>query len=231
MHRLLSRNWIAAALGLALCACGSTKVNTTLASSQMTAPDPAPVRLDPVDYRINAGDKFRVTVFNADKLTSDYQVEPSGAISMPLIGSIQVAGLTTKELSSQLRARYGSRYLRSPDISVQITEFTKSLITVGGAVETPKVVESIGPTNLLQAIANAQGVSDTANPHRVVVFRSIGGVRQAAAFDLRRIEAGYDPNPPIYNGDEIIVDGSRLKRALRDLLLITPVLGIYQIVR
>lgn len=231
MHHLFLRNWVAAALGVALCACGQTKVNTTLASSQFTAPDAAPVLVDPVEYRINAGDRFRVTVFEADKLSGEHQVEPSGAISMPLIGSVQAAGLTVDELSSELEARYGSRYLRSPDVSIQMTEFTKSLITVGGEVETPKVVESIGPTNLLRAIANAQGLTDTANPHRVVVFRSIDGVRHAAAFDLRQIESGFAPNPAIYNGDEIIVDGSRLKRALRDLLSITPVLGIYQILQ
>lgn len=215
----------------ALSGCASAPPITTLSQSQFTAPDPVPAIVDPAGYVINAGDEFRVTVFNAEALSGEYTVEPSGNISMPLIGTIKAVGMTTEELSSLLERRYGERYLRDPNVSVQMTQFTKSLVTVGGEVATPKVVESVGPTNLLKAIAGASGLSDTANPSRVVVFRSIGGVRHAAAFDLRRIERGLDPNPPIYNGDEVIVDGSRLKRALRDFLSIYPLLGLYQVVQ
>lgn len=214
-----------------LAACSSPGTVQTLAASQFTVPDPIP-SVEALDsYRINAGDQIKITVFNAAALSGQYQVEPSGTISLPLIGAIQVTGRTTPELSKILEQSYGGRYLRDPDISVQLVEYTKSLITISGEVKAPGLIETIGPTNLVQAIARGRGPNETANPRRVVVFRTIGGVRHAAVFDLRRIEAGQDPNPLIYGGDEIIMDGSNLKKAMRDLLSITPILGIWQIIR
>lgn len=216
---------------LAITACASPATEPTLSAGQFTQPDPiAPIQA-PNSYRINAGDKIKVTVFLAEDLSGEYLVEPSGTIGLPLVGSVPVSGMTTTELSDALEQLYGRRYLRDPDISIQMVEFTKSLITISGAVSVPGLFETIGPTNLVQAIARARGPSETANPRRVVVFRNIDGVRHAAAFDLKRIQSGLDANPPIYGGDEIVMDGSALKQALRDLLSITPLLGLYQIVR
>ena len=64
---------------------------------------------------------------------------------------------------------------------------------------------------LIQAVALAKGTSEDANPRRVAVFRTIGGQRQAAAFDLTAIRRGQAPDPQIYPGDIVVVDGSSIK--------------------
>jgi polysaccharide export outer membrane protein len=61
-----------------------------------------------------------------------------------------------------------------------------------------------------------------------VVFRYIGGKRQAAAFDLGTIRKGQEPDPVIYGNDTIVVDGSGLTRAYRDLLQAIPLFYIFK---
>ena len=79
-------------------------------------------------------------------------------------------------------------------------------------------MRSTGPTTLIQAIASAGGVSENGNPRRVAIFRQIGGQRQAAAFDLTSIRRGEAPDPQVYAGDIIVVDGSATKAAQRQIL-------------
>lgn len=179
-------------------------------------------------YRLNAFDRFKVQVFGADELSGDYIVEPSGIATFPLIGTVEVAGLTSTELAAMLEARYARRYLRDPKISVQLQQFTSQMVTVEGSVNTPVVFEMIGETNLVTAVARAGGPTDLANTRRVVVLRKINGVQNAAAFDLARIREGLDPNPVIYGGDIVIMDGSELKAAYREIVSVVPLIAIFR---
>ena len=80
----------------------------------------------------------------------------------------------------------------------------------------------------MQAVAQAGGMADDANARRVAVFRQISGKRQAAAFDLASIRRGEQPDPAIYPGDIIVVDGSRLKAAQKTILNNIPILSIFR---
>jgi polysaccharide export outer membrane protein len=85
-----------------------------------------------------------------------------------------------------------------------------------------------GPLSLLQAIALSGGASENANLRRVAVFRTIGGQRQAAAFDLQQIRRGQAADPPIYAGDIVVVDGSGVKEAQKRILSNIPILSIFR---
>ncbi|MDQ2765487.1 MAG: SLBB domain-containing protein, partial [Pseudomonadota bacterium] len=100
-------------------------------------------------------------------------------------------------------------------------------VTVDGSVRQPGVFPAIGPMTLLQAVALARGTDDLANPKRVAIFRTIDGKRMAAAFDLTRIRRGTETDPQIYPGDTVVVDGSGLKKAQRDLLQVLPVTALF----
>jgi polysaccharide export outer membrane protein len=80
---------------------------------------------------------------------------------------------------------------------------------------------------LIQAVALARGTTQDANARRVAVFRTIDGKRQAAAFDLTAIRRGEAPDPQIYPGDIIVVDGSRIKEVQRQVLQSIPLLAIF----
>jgi len=192
------------------------------------APDaPTVVPLEQ-NYRIAPLDVLSVRVFKMADLTGDYEVDLTGKISMPLIGEFTAIDLTTAELDQRLTAKLGEKYLENPDVSVGIKSSTRRSVTVDGSVGKSGTFAINGPTSLIQAIAAAGGVSENGNPRRVAIFRQIGGQRQAAAFDLTSIRRGEAPDPSVYPGDIIVVDGSATKAAQRQILNSLPILSIFR---
>jgi len=110
---------------------------------------------------------------------------------------------------------------------VSIKASTARVVTVDGAVKAAGQFPVAGPMTLIQAVALAKGTSDDANARRVAVFRTISGQREAAAFDLTSIRRGEAPDPEIYPGDIIVVDGSANKDLQKRLLQTLPVLSIF----
>jgi len=180
------------------------------------------------NYRIAPLDTLSIRVFKMADLSGDYEVDLTGKISMPLVGEVSAIDLTTAELDQRLTAKLGEKYLENPDISVGIKSSTRRSVTVDGSVGKSGTFPINGPTTLIQAIAAAGGVSENGNPRRVAIFRQIGGQRQAAAFDLTSIRRGEAPDPPIYAGDIIVVDGSATKEAQRQILNSLPILSIFR---
>jgi len=166
-------------------------------------------------------------VFRMNDLSGDYDVDLAGNISLPLIGQIYAANLTTEQLDEQLTQKLGSKYLEHPDVSVAIKSSTAHVVTIDGAVKEGGSYPVGGTVSLIQAIAMAKGTSEDANARRVAVFRTIGGKRQAAAFDLTSIRRGQVPDPTIYPGDIIVVDGSSVKAAQKQILQSIPLLSIF----
>ncbi len=98
------------------------------------------------------------------------------------------------------RSSLGQKYFEHPDVSVAIKQSTAHVVTVDGAVNQAGQYPVGGPMTLIQAVALARGTTEDANPRRVAVFRTIGGQRQAAAFDLTAIRRGEASDPQIYRG-------------------------------
>jgi polysaccharide export outer membrane protein len=188
---------------------------------------PAVVPLEE-NYRIAPLDVLNVRVFKMADLTGEYEVDLTGKISMPLVGEISAIDLTTAELDQRLTTKLGEKYLENPDISVGIKSSTRRSVTVDGSVGKSGTYGINGPTSLIQAIAAAGGTTENANPRRVAIFRQIGGQRQAAAFDLTSIRRGEMPDPPVYPGDIVVVDGSSTKETQRRILQSLPILSIFR---
>lgn len=180
------------------------------------------------NYRIAPLDTLSVKVFKMADLSGDYEVDLTGKISMPLIGEVNAVELTTAELDQRLTAKLGEKYLENPDVSVGVKSSTRRNVTVDGSVNKAGSFAVNGPTSLMQAVAAAGGTNENANARRVAIFRTIGGQRQAAAFDLVSIRRGETPDPPVYAGDIIVVDGSSTKAVQRQLLNTLPILSIFR---
>ena len=172
-------------------------------------------------------DKLAVKVFKSQDLSGDYDVDLAGNISLPLIGEVEAANMTTAELDQKLTEKLSEKYLEHPDVSVAIKQSAGRLVTVDGAVKNSGSFPIPGSLSLMQAIALAQGPNEDANPHRVAIFRTIGGKRQAAAFDLVAIRRGQSQDPPVYPGDIVVVDGSSNKALQKKLLQSIPLLAIF----
>ena len=179
-------------------------------------------------YRIAPLDTLSVKIFKMPDLSGDYEVDLSGQIALPLVGSVRAVDLTTTELDDRLTAKLSEKYLQNPDISVGVKSSTRRNITVDGAVSKVGSFSVNGPMTLLQAVAQAGGPTPDSNPRRVAIFRQIGGQRQAAAFDLISIRRGEATDPPVYAGDIVIVDGSAIKALQKRILDSFSILQVFR---
>jgi len=212
---------------LILAACADTRGGSIPYDRPLAAPDEVTFQTLASDYKIAPMDKLSIKVFKMEDLTGEYDVDLAGNISLPLIGQLKAANLTTEQLDGQLTSKLGEKYLEHPDVSVAIKSSTAHVVTVDGAVREGGSFPVGGPTSLIKAIAMAKGTTEEANNRRVAVFRTIGGQRQAAAFDLTSIRRGEAPDPEIYPGDIIVVDGSSVKAVQKQILQSIPLLAIF----
>jgi polysaccharide export outer membrane protein len=177
-------------------------------------------------YKIGPLDVLDVTVFRVPELSKTVQVAATGTINLPLVGEIPAAGRTAQEIERDLTKRLGAKYLQSPQVNVNVKEYNSQRVTIDGAVKKPGVYPIRGGATLLQLIATAEGLSDTAQTE-VAVFRNIGGKQLAAKFDLDAIRAGRASDPTISEGDLIVVSDSALKTTYQGLLKALPVTSIF----
>lgn len=221
-------------LSLAGCMNGPALVrsNPNLIVQNQGLPDPDLAKnFAPVDdYRIGAQDLLTVTVFGVTDLTQDVRVDASGKVTLPLIGSVRAGGRTPLELSSDIAAKLSNGYLQNPQVTVFVKSYDSQQITVSGVVKKPGVYPIAGPTTLLQAIANAQGLDDLADHRGVVVFRTIKGQRMAAVYDIDAIGRGAVDDPPLYSHDIVVVALSKSKDRLRTFIEAAPSLGMFRLI-
>lgn len=228
-RRILART-IACAAAILIAGCAATRGGPIPYDEAGTFPEPDPPTMGMLEagYRIAPMDMLTVKVFKMEDLSGEYQVDLAGNISLPLIGEVAAANRTTAQLDQTLTARFGEKYLESPDVSVGIKESAGRIVTVDGAVKKAGAFPTIGPMTLMQAVAMAGGMTEDANPRRVAIFRQIDGQRQAAAFDLVSIRRGQMEDPPIYPGDIVVIDGTTLSSLQKQLLNSLPVLSIFR---
>lgn len=113
-------------------------------------------------YRVGPEDQIQVDFFGVPDLSREYRVDGRGEIVMPLVGSVPVSGLTLDEVERVVAQRFGESYLRSPQVSAQITEFRSQQFTIVGAVQNPRVYSVSRQTTLIEALAMAGGMTDRA---------------------------------------------------------------------
>jgi polysaccharide export outer membrane protein len=227
LRSLLLLLGLGASLALAGCA-GSRGGPIPYNVENFKQPDEPTVLTLEQDYKIAGGDTLQIDVFQVPDLSGERAVNLTGQINMPLIGSIDVAGLTTAQLDSLLTQRLSARYLQNPDVAVGVKSSARRNITLAGSVRQPGLYPVNGPMTLVQAVALARGYDDNANPRQVAIVRTIAGKRQGAAFDLLSIQRGQMDDPEVYSGDLIIVNGSSVRAWQREILTALPILGFFR---
>jgi polysaccharide biosynthesis/export protein len=184
------------------------------------------------EYRVAPFDQLKIGVFGVEELNQTIRADSAGNISLPLAGTINGAGMTLSELTGELTQRL-SRYIRTPQVSINLEETTSQNVTVYGQVQQPGQFPITGKMSLLRAIALARGASDVADLNEVVVFRTVKGQDMAALYNLDAIRRGSYPDPDIYANDVIAVGDSPSRRLFRDILqasplLVTPIVVLLQ---
>lgn len=194
--------------------------------SALPAPDATINTTDFSNYRIGPNDELAIEVLGAPELKREAAVDAAGNLSLPLVGNIVVGGKTPQQVSQLIATQLRGRYLKDPQVTVNITKANAQLVTVDGAVRQPGNYPITGRMTLMQAIAAAKGADEIANLNSVVVFRTVSSQRMAALFSLKEIRAGRLADPQVYGNDVVVVGENATRRFLRDLSIF-PRLGSF----
>lgn len=180
----------------------------------------APARIASKDYRIGAEDLLEIQVFGVDQLTRTVRVNTRGLISLPLVGNLEVGGLTAQQAETLIVTRLGESFLQNPQVSLFIKEYTSQRVTIEGAVNKPGVYPLRGPTTLLQSLAIAGGQASLSDMAEVMLFRGHDdGKRETLVYDVDRIRSGELEDPTVLSEDLIVVKRSKARIFLKDSIL------------
>ena len=140
------------------------------------------------DYRIGPKDLLEIAVFGLPELSHTARVAEDGSINMALLGRVEVAGLTIQELEKKLASILDQQYTKEARVTVFIREYQK--ISILGAVGRPGQYELVGPTTLLQAIAQAGGLTAQAMSELLVYRTGADGKQERIAVKLLDVTSG-----------------------------------------
>jgi polysaccharide biosynthesis/export protein len=189
---------------------------------------PAPDRTDLVapdrPSLIGPFDTLSIEVFNVPELTREVQVDASGRIAMPLVGQLDVTGKTSNELAKVIDASLRGRYVRNPQVIVNLKGSVSQVVTVDGSVQEPGLYPVSNQMTLMRAIASAKGATEFASLGDVVILRTVNGQAMAGLYNLSAIRTGAYSDPVIYANDVVIVGDSPTRRLFKDVLTVAPLL-------
>lgn len=191
---------------------------------------PPPGRADQIGadrpYLIGPFDRLIIDVFGISELSQrEYQIDAAGSIAFPLVGTIEATGRSPSELAVEIQQRLQGRYVRNPQVTVNLKETLSQRITVDGQVNRPGLYPVIGKLTLMRAVATASGLSDYARLDDVVVFRTVEGQRYAALYNLKAIRRGVYEDPEVFANDVVVVGDSQARRLFAQALQVLPVLS------
>ena len=195
-------SWLSVfALALLVTACSST--------SKITPP-PMTDRGITDEYRIGVGDALQINVWRNPELSSAVPVRPDGKISLPLVGDILAANLTTAQLSKNIAAGLES-YVRSPQITVIVANPSSSdfqrRVRITGAVRSPQSLPYRDGMTVLDLVLMAGGANEYASANKAKLYRRVNNETKVYPIRLTDlIESGkLETNYPLQPSDIVTV--------------------------
>ncbi|WP_218082779.1 polysaccharide biosynthesis/export family protein [Anthocerotibacter panamensis] len=161
-------------------------------------------------YHLGAGDRLNITVSNLPDLTTPVEIAPDGTIYLPLVGKVQVDGLTNQALKRRLLDLYQT-YLKDPEVTVVLGTPRMVHVTVFGEVPQPGSYvlqqKPTASTTVSQVLQLAGGVTPTAAGQIILVRRLPNGEHLRRTLDLVAfIERGdTSQNPTLQDGDTLLI--------------------------
>ncbi len=188
-------------------------VSASALSPAVSAPASSSGVSAPAGYILSPNDQVAVEVFGEDDLRTNGRLNPEGNVSVPLLGSIHLAGLTLTQAASKLTDLYARDYLVNPRVNVMLLSYAKRRFSILGQVNRPGSYEmpesSPGGIDLLEAIAMAGGYTRIAAPERVTVRRhSSAAGDQIFKVNAKRFTKGNGGGFRVEPGDTITVGES-----------------------
>ncbi len=159
----------------------------------------------PSGYVIGAADVITVTVLKEPTLSSSLLVRPDGMISMPLLGDVRAVGQTPVQLASDIATRL-KKYIQDPNVSIILTQINSRKVYLLGEITKVGPVDLAPGMTLLEAIANAGGLTQYANARKMYVLRNEDGKHTKIPVHYKDALKGNSAlDLPLKPGDTIVV--------------------------
>jgi polysaccharide export outer membrane protein len=164
------------------------------------------------DYRIGKDDLIEVSVFEAPELGGASRVTATGTVTLPLVGAVDAAGHTVREVEEAIEQALKEKYVNDPHVTVFLREYASQPVSMIGAVRSPGIYQIKGEKSLLDMLAMAQGLdAEAGSTIQIIRAKSPGSgpdepgeTVSVNAQDL--MENGKtELNVPIHAGDTINV--------------------------
>jgi polysaccharide export outer membrane protein len=167
----------------------------------------------PSGYALRSNDQVAVEVFGEDDLRTNTRLNGEGNLSLPLLGSVHLAGLTLAQAASKITELYGRDYLVNPRVNISLVGYAKRRFTILGQVNRPGSYEmpegSPDGVDLLEAIAMAGGYTRIAAPERISVRRRAAtGDDEILRVDAKRLAKRGGESFQVVPGDTVTISES-----------------------
>ncbi len=129
----------------------------------MTAAGKHPAQQSDYQYRLGPGDVLTINADQVDELQNvQARISGDGTVTLPLLGDVKIAGLTTNQAEKVIARRLG-QYVYNPQVSLFINDYRSQEVTVTGAVNKPGIFNINRPRTLLDMLSVAGGLTDNAS--------------------------------------------------------------------
>ena len=156
-------------------------------------------------YKLGAADIIRVNIWKNTDLSQTVTIDPDGFVSLPLLGNVRAAGLTTDQLAKDLVSRLTS-YVVNAQVTVSIVEIRSRQVFITGQVGKPGAYLLIAPITVLQLIAQAGGLNTFASRKGIFILRGTTGNVQRLKFNyISAIHGDVKQNINLQPGDTVII--------------------------
>jgi len=145
------------------------------------------------DYKVGPKDLLEISVFGLDELNKTVRISEEGKITLPLLGEVEVEGLTKAELERKLSQLLEEKYLQNPQVTVFIREYQSKRVSVLGAVPNPGTYELLGRQTLLQIISKAGGLTQDAGKEIIVIRQQEDGTSTSLKISIEDLIQKGDP--------------------------------------
>lgn len=191
----------------------STVAQTPSDSSEQKTAAPA----DSSAPVLGSGDELEITIYGVSDLTTRARVGSDGNISMPLVGDIRVAGLTSREAEEAIAAGLRrNNIVNNPQVSVYVREYTNSEISVVGQVAKPGPYSALGPHRLFDILQAAGGLTEKAANEATIAHRGAGN---PVTIELPKNPGEMaENNIELLPGDTVVVPSAAIVYVLGEVL-------------
>jgi polysaccharide biosynthesis/export protein len=170
------------------------------------APGATPNTVVPKGFVIGPEDVLTVHFWRDQEMSGDVTVRPDGMITLPLVGDIRAAGLSTEALKEVVE-KAASRLITEPNVTVAVKELNSRKVFITGEVTKPGPYPLTGPRTVLQLIAVAGGLLEYADKDNIVVLRNVDGQQKSYKFRYSDVSRGksLEQNIELQSGDTVVV--------------------------